>query len=81
LIALCVFTASALVTFAQHDTMEMYRLMGYSEAQIEQIQKTGMLVGNHMSWLMSFSVLPFIGYLFFIKKYLRRESESPRPAA
>jgi hypothetical protein len=54
--------------------MEMYRLMGYPEAQIEQIQKSGLLVGNHMSWLMALCVLPFLGYLLFIKKYLRRKS-------
>ena len=75
LIALCVGMASALVTFAQHDMLEMYRLMGYPEAQMEQMQKTGLLVGNRMSWLMSFSVVPFLGYLFFVKKYLPRESK------
>jgi len=74
LIALCVFMASALMTFAQHDMMEMYRLMGYPEAQIEQMQKTGLLVGNRMTWLMSLSVLPFLAYLFFVKKFLPRKS-------
>jgi hypothetical protein len=48
--------------------------MDYPEAQIEQIQKSGLLVGNRMMWLTSFSVLPFLGYLLFIKKYLRRKS-------
>jgi hypothetical protein len=74
LIALCVFMASALLTYARHDVMEMYRLMGYPEAQIEQIQKSGLLVGNRMMWLMAFSALPFLGYLLFIRKFLRRES-------
>jgi hypothetical protein len=74
LIAMCVFMTSALLTFAQHDMMEMYRLMGYPEAQIEQIQKTGLLAGNRMNWLMTFSVLPFLGYLLFIRKFLRRKS-------
>jgi hypothetical protein len=71
LIALCVFMVSALLTFARHDVMEMYRLMGYPEAQIEQMQKSGLLVGNRMMWLMAFSVLPFLGYLLFIRKFLR----------
>jgi hypothetical protein len=74
LIALCVFMVSALMTFAQHDMLEMYRLMGYPEAQIEQMQKTGLLVGNRMGWLMSLSVLPFLGYLLFVKKFLPRKS-------
>jgi hypothetical protein len=74
LIALCVFMASAFLTYARHDVMEMYRLMGYPEAQIEQIQKSGLLIGNRMTWLMVFSMLPFLGYLLFIRKFLRRKS-------
>jgi hypothetical protein len=74
LIALCVFMTSALLTYARHDAMEMYRLMGYPDAQIVQMQKTGLLNGNRMSWLMAFSVLPFLGYLLFIKKFLGRKS-------
>jgi len=74
LIALCVGMASALVTFAQHDMLEMYRLMGYPEAQMEPMQKTGLLIGNRMCWLMSLSVLPLLGYLFFVKKFLPHKS-------
>ena len=61
LIALCVFMTSAFVTYARHDMMEMYRLMGYPEAQIEQIQKSGLLIGNHMMWLMAFSAVAVPG--------------------
>lgn len=73
LIAFCVFMVSGILTFAHHDMLEMYRLMGYPEAQIEQIQKSGFLVGNRMAWLMAFFALPFLGYLLFIKKYLGRK--------
>lgn len=72
LIAMCLFMASTLLTYARHDVLEMYHLMGYPEAQIEQIQKLGLLAGNNMVWLTAFSVLPFLVYLFFIKKYFRR---------
>jgi len=74
LIAMGVGSVSSLMTFARHDALEMYRLMDYPEAQIEQIQKSGLLLGNNMIWLMSFSLLPFLGYLFFIKKYFHRKS-------
>jgi hypothetical protein len=73
LIAMCVVMASALVTFARHDIMEMYRLMGYPEAQIEQMQKVSLLTGNGMGWMTSCFMVPFLGYLLFIKKYLRRQ--------
>lgn len=73
LIAFCVFMVSGILTFAHHDILEMYRLMGFPEPQIEQMQKTGFLVGNRMAWMMTFSSLPFLGYLLFIKKYLVRK--------
>ena len=41
---------------------------GLSGAQIEQMQKTGLLTGNRMGWLMTFSMLPFLGYLLYIEK-------------
>jgi hypothetical protein len=72
LIALCVFMVSAILTFAHQDMLEMYRLMGLPDSQIEQIQKSGFLDGNRMAWLMAFFTVPFLGYLLFIKKYLVR---------
>jgi hypothetical protein len=74
LIALVAFTVSGLLTYAHHDVIEMYQLMGYPQAQIDQIQKVGLLTGNRMNWLMLFSMLPFLGYLLFVKKYLRGKS-------
>lgn len=74
LIAMVVFMVSGLMTYARHDITEMYHLMGYPPSQIEQMQKTGLFTGNRMSWMMSFSMLPFLGYLLFIKKYFRGES-------
>ncbi len=74
LIALVLFMVSSLLTYAQHDATEMYELMGYPHAQIRQMQKLGLLTGNRMSWFMLFSTLPFLGYLFFIKKYLYNKS-------
>lgn len=74
LIAFVVFMVSAVLTYARHDIIEMYQLMGYPQAQIDQIQKIGLLTGNRMAWMMSFSMLPFLGYILFVKKYLRGKS-------
>lgn len=72
-IAFCVFMVSSILTFALHDISEMYRLMGFPEPQIKQIQEAGFLVGNRMAWMMAFFSLPFLGYLLFIKKFLVRK--------
>jgi hypothetical protein len=74
LIVLVLFTVSSLVTYMRHDMIEMYQLMGYPQAQIDQFQKTGLMTGNHMTWLTLISVVPFAGYLLFIKKYLPGKS-------
>jgi hypothetical protein len=72
LIALSASLVSGLLTFARHDVVEMYELMNYSKAQIEEMQKTALLQGNSMEWLMVYSVVPFLIYLLFIKRFLRR---------
>ena len=38
--------------------------------EIVALPERGLLTGNRISWLMSLSMLPFLGYLLFIKKYL-----------
>ena len=71
-VALILFSASSLITFARHDMTEMYRLMDYPQAHIDQIEKTGLLKGNTMVWLMFGWMLPFFGYLLYVKRFLRR---------
>ena len=72
LIATVLFMVSALLTYAHHDIIELYQLQGLPQAQIDQMQKTGLFTGHRMSWLTALCSLPFLGYLFFIKKYLRK---------
>jgi MFS family permease len=71
LMAFLVVLVSTVMTYARHDMMEVYRLMGYPEAQIEQIQKTGLFTGHHMTWFMLFCMAPFLAYILFIKKYFQ----------
>ena len=72
LIAMCAFLVSSILTYARHDILEMYRLMDYPQGQIDQLQKSGLLVGNRMIWLTLIFLVPFLGYLVYIRKYLRR---------
>jgi hypothetical protein len=72
LVAMVLFTVSALLTYAHHDIMEMYQLQGLPQAQFDQIQKMGLFTGHRMSWFTALFAVPFLGYLLFIKKYLRR---------
>jgi hypothetical protein len=71
-VAMVLFMVSALLTYAHHDISEMYQLQGLPQAQIDQMQKMGLLTGNRMSWFTALCSLPFLGYLLFIKKYLRK---------
>ena len=72
LAAMIVFTISGALTFARHDIVEFYQVGGYPQAQIDQIQKTGL--GDELKWLMVVAMLPFLGYLLFIKKYFRSQT-------
>jgi len=65
------FIVSSIVTYMNHDFIEMYRLMGYPEAQIEQIKKTGLLAGNAMPVFTICCWFPILGYILFVKKYMK----------
>ena len=68
------FMVSAALTYAHHDISELYQLEGLPQAQIDQIQKSGLLTGNRMGWLAGCSALPFLAYILFVKKYFRAKS-------
>jgi hypothetical protein len=68
-----VFMVSALLTYANHDISEMYQLQGLPPAQIEQMQKMGLFTSGRLGWFTALFTLPFLGYLVFIKKYLRKD--------
>jgi hypothetical protein len=74
LIVLIIFTASSVLTYSRHTMLELYQQMGYPQAQIDQMQKMGFFTSHWMVWLMLFSMVPFLGYLLFIKKYLQRKA-------
>jgi hypothetical protein len=77
LIGLCLYLASSLLTFAQHDVAEMYRLMGYPEAQLQQLQQSNLLAGSGMMWIMVSCMVPWLAFLIFIKRYFRRQPPAP----
>ena len=72
LLTLALFGLSSVLTYAFHDVTEMYRLMGYPEAQVQQMQAIGMFSGHRMGWLTALSMLPIFLYLVWIKRYLTR---------
>jgi len=67
------YMISSFLTFAQHDIMEMYRLMDYPQTQIDQLEKLGIFKGSIMIWMTAFFMVPILGYLLFIRKYFRQK--------
>jgi len=72
LIAFGVLLVSSVLTFSQIDLMDMYRLMGYPEQQIERMQQYTFFNGRTMVLFMSVSSLPSLGYLLYVKRYFPR---------
>ena len=68
------FSLSSAITFARIDIMEMYRQMGYSQQQVEQMQKFSFISGRNFSLWTVCCMAPWIGYLLWIKKYFRRSA-------
>jgi hypothetical protein len=64
---------SSAITFSQHDIMDMYRVMNYPQAQIDQIKATGLFTTNNLLWMSMLGWLPILGYVIFIKRYFSRK--------
>ncbi len=71
-IAIGLLSLSHLLTYAQRDLMEMYSLMGLPEQQLEQFKKLKFPSSSMMLWGSVFFMVPFLGYLIYLKKFFRR---------
>ena len=71
LITFCLAGASAATTFLNVDFAQMYRLMGYSEKQIEMVQQYSFGQGNMTVVMSLVGAVPVVLYLLFVKKYFR----------
>ena len=69
-IALAVFTISNLMTFSRVDMTEMYRVMGYPEAQIREIERFNVFKDGALIFWSVIWVLPVFGYLVYIRRFL-----------
>jgi hypothetical protein len=73
---LCIFSLSSVLTYAHHDIFELYRLMGYPEEQIAQIQKFNFFKGGMMIWGSLIYTVPFLIYLIYIRKFFGRSNQA-----
>lgn len=73
-VAFLLFSVSNSITFARIDIMEMYRLMGYPQQQLEQMQKFNFFSGKSMAVWTACCMVPWLGYLLWIKKFFRRSA-------
>jgi MFS family permease len=76
LIGTCLFGVSAFITYSRHDLMEVYRLMGYPEAQIAQLQQLNLFHGSMMAWSTLAFTIPFVLYLLFVRRFFTRPAAS-----
>jgi hypothetical protein len=72
LIVTLLFSVSNLLTFTRVDLMQMYRMMGYPEAQIEQLQRLQFLQSGAMIWMIAGGFLPLVLYLLYVRRFFRK---------
>ncbi len=71
LAAWTVHYTSSIITFARHDMVDVYRLMGTPQAQIDRLNVTGLLSGHWMSWSATLIAVLNLGYLAYVEKFFR----------
>jgi MFS family permease len=63
---------SGCITYLRHDLIEVYRLMGYPETQIAQLQRLNVFHGPMLAWSTLAFTMPLVIYLLFIRKFFTR---------
>jgi hypothetical protein len=61
LVTIALFAVSNFITYSRHDIGEVYALMGYSPAQVEEVRKLGIFGKQMMPWYGLLFTVPFIG--------------------
>ncbi len=75
---LLLFTLSNAVTFAQIDPLELYRTMGYPQAQIDMIEKSGLATRGYFLWSSTIYFIPMMVYLLWVKRFFKTgQAEKP----
>ncbi|HTS19462.1 MAG TPA: hypothetical protein VMP11_17940 [Verrucomicrobiae bacterium] len=72
--AIALLLISTVLTFSRVDLMEVYRQMGYSERQIELLQRYNYFTNQNMLVFIAISSMPFLVYLLFVKRYFRQRA-------
>jgi hypothetical protein len=72
LLSVILMAISNVLTFTRVDITEMYRLMGYSQSVIDQMQRYNFMKGGLIAFAALVGFLPMFGYLFFVKKFFRK---------
>lgn len=63
------FVISAFFTYSRHSIDELYALAGYSEKELDQIRQFNLFDGKSLSWVTLLSMVPFGGYLLYLRRY------------
>ena len=74
LVSFILLAISNVITYSRHDITELYRLMHYPEEKIAQIRQFGFFEGGAMAWLTLLCMVPWIGYLLYVRKFFRRDA-------
>jgi MFS family permease len=80
LVGAMVLWASSLVTFQRIGLVEFYRQMGLPERQLLMMEKNPLLQGNSLLWISLLSMVVFLGYLLYVRRYFTAATDRPAAA-
>jgi len=75
-----VLWTSSLVTFQRVGLVDFYRQMGLPERQLELMAHNPMLVNGSILWLSLLSMVIWLGYLLFVRRYFTAAKDRPAAA-
>jgi hypothetical protein len=72
--------SSSLVTFQRVGLVDFYRRMGLPERQLELMAQNPLLLNGSILWLSLLSMMVFLGYLLYVRRYFSAARDRPAAA-
>jgi hypothetical protein len=71
IVALSIRLLAALLTIGRGNLLEAYARIGWSQRQLEVLNKNPMFHGGGMLWMMVAFTAVYLGFLIWVRRYFR----------
>lgn len=79
--SMCVWGLSSIITFLRIPALDYYRQAGFPDKELQFLAASPLMRGNSLVWTMLPSMVIFLGFLLFLRRYFPAQTDSSPPSS